>query len=247
MRKDGPFFMAINITMLVSHTHKFIYLKTRKTAGTSVEAYFDQFCLPPNESSGQHDLVGRQSKYGICSGRNDLTHIEPNIDPDVQAYNVYNHMTAKELKQELGDEIWSSYFKFCVVRNPWDRAVSMFWFKDSLLRWKLKNNPDLSLEEIKQQFEYWLGRNERWVEPDYNVWSIDGQCIVDDVIRYETINEDSARLSLKFGKEFTELPRYKTGTRKQKHHYQSYYTNPETLEKLTELFMPYCKQFGYTF
>ena len=241
--------MAINNAMLVSHTHKFIYLKTRKTAGTSVEAYFDQFCLPPNELHGQHDLVGRQSKYGICSGRNNLTHIEPNIDADVQAYSVYNHMTAEELKQELGNEIWSSYFKFCVVRNPWDRAISMFWFKDSLLIYKLEQNPDLSFDEIIKQFEYWSGTvpNKRWVEPDYNIWSIDGQCIVDDVVRYETINEDCARLSLKFGKEFTELPRYKTESRKQKHPYQSYYTNPEVLEKLTELFMPYSKQFVYTF
>lgn len=241
--------MAINNAMLVSHTHKFIYLKTRKTAGTSVEAYFDQFCLPPNELHGQHDLVGRQSKYGICSGRNNLTHIEPNIDADVQAYSVYNHMSAEELKQELGNEIWSSYFKFCVVRNPWDRAISMFWFKDSLLRYKLEQNPDLSFDEIIKQFEYWSGTvpNKRWVEPDYNIWSIDGQCIVDDVVRYETINEDCARLSLKFGKEFTELPRYKTESRKQKHPYQSYYTNPEVLEKLTELFMPYSKQFVYTF
>ena len=241
--------MAINNAMLVSHTHKFIYLKTRKTAGTSVEAYFDQFCLPPNELHGQHDLVGRQSKYGICSGRNNLTHIEPNIDTDVQAYSVYNHMSAEELKQELGNEIWSSYFKFCVVRNPWDRAISMFWFKDSLLRYKLEQNPDLSFDEIIKQFEYWSGTvpNKRWVEPDYNIWSIDGQCIVDDVVRYETINEDCARLSLKFGKEFTELPRYKTESRKQKHPYQSYYTNPEVLEKLTELFMPYSKQFVYTF
>ena len=233
--------------LLVSHTHKFIYLKTRKTAGTSVEAYFDQFCLPPNELSGQHDLVGRQSKYGICSGRNDLARELPIIDPDVQAYDVYNHMTAKELKDELGSDIWNNYYKFCVVRNPWDRAVSMFWFKDSLLRYKLEQDPDLSFEKIAEQFNVYADAKEHWMQPDTQHWSIDGQLVVDDVIHYETLEEDCARISSMFDHTFTELPRFKTNSRKLKLHYREYYTNPEVLEKLTELFMPYSKQFGYTF
>jgi len=35
--------------MLVSHRKKFIYLKTKKTAGTSVEIYLERYCLPPDE------------------------------------------------------------------------------------------------------------------------------------------------------------------------------------------------------
>jgi len=30
--------------MIISHKHKFIFIKTRKTAGTSIEIFLSQFC-----------------------------------------------------------------------------------------------------------------------------------------------------------------------------------------------------------
>jgi len=32
--------------VLVSHTHEFIFMKTHKTASTSVEMFFERFCVP---------------------------------------------------------------------------------------------------------------------------------------------------------------------------------------------------------
>ena len=40
--------------MLVSHRYKFIYTKTRKTAGSSVESYFEPFCMPHGEWTQRH-------------------------------------------------------------------------------------------------------------------------------------------------------------------------------------------------
>ena len=39
--------------MLISHICRFIYLKTRKTAGTSVEIYFEPFCVDPKSYGGE--------------------------------------------------------------------------------------------------------------------------------------------------------------------------------------------------
>ena len=36
--------------MIVSHSHRFIFIKTRKVAGTSVELFLSQFC-------GEEDIV----------------------------------------------------------------------------------------------------------------------------------------------------------------------------------------------
>lgn len=35
--------------MLISHRKRFIFTKTAKTAGTSVESYFEQYCMPEGE------------------------------------------------------------------------------------------------------------------------------------------------------------------------------------------------------
>jgi hypothetical protein len=34
--------------VLVSYLHKFIYIKNAKVAGTSVEAFFEKYCVKPN-------------------------------------------------------------------------------------------------------------------------------------------------------------------------------------------------------
>ena len=40
-------------------------------------------------------------------------------------YNT-KHISAGMARKIYGDEIWNSYTKFSVVRNPWDRIVSMW-------------------------------------------------------------------------------------------------------------------------
>lgn len=47
--------------MLVNHTKKFIFLKTVKTAETSVEGLLERFCLPPGVES-----AGLNSENPVC-------------------------------------------------------------------------------------------------------------------------------------------------------------------------------------
>lgn len=54
------------------------------------------------------------------------------LDPATGEFNrvtkgVEKHMSAQEAKDFNDDDVWTSYFKFAVVRNPWDRLHSIWW------------------------------------------------------------------------------------------------------------------------
>jgi hypothetical protein len=83
---------------MISHRHRFVFIHIPRTGGTSLaEALRDESCeLLPN------------------------TH-----DPRA-AHAPANHLTLHEIASHglAGPEVLRSYFKFCFVRNPWDRLIS---------------------------------------------------------------------------------------------------------------------------
>jgi hypothetical protein len=95
--------------MIISHKHKFIFVKTFKTAGTSIEIFLSQHCGPLDIVTPIFPEVESHSP------RND------------QGY--YNHMPAYEIRNQVGPKIWDSYFKFCVERNPWEKTLSWYHMK----------------------------------------------------------------------------------------------------------------------
>ena len=106
--------------MLVSHQYKFIYTKTMKTAGTSVEVYFEKYCCNPAKYKMCHSRPEEETNFGIIGARGKTISAESKW---------WNHMPAQQIKNQLGNDVWNNYFKFCVIRNPFDRLVSEFYFR----------------------------------------------------------------------------------------------------------------------
>lgn len=92
--------------MIVSHKHRFIFVKTLKTAGTSMEVFLSQF-------GGPGDIFTPI-----------LPHVEPHLPRNHDGF--FNHMPAYEIRERVGDAVWNGYFKFCVERNPWDKVLSYY-------------------------------------------------------------------------------------------------------------------------
>lgn len=64
--------------VLISHRYKFIYIQTKKTASTSVSAFFERYCLPENEEvthkaeSVSHSYEGESGFIGSRSEDSDF-------------------------------------------------------------------------------------------------------------------------------------------------------------------------------
>lgn len=172
--------------MLVSHRHRFIYTKTGKTGGTSVEMYFEPYCLDrePRPCRGEFAHYEHVSELGIVGFRG------PKRPPESQ---WWNHMSAADIKRQIGDEIWNSYFKFCTVRNPFDRLISRFFH----LRAARKIDIDTARPD-HAQFEQWLHTRARG-GGDRNRYLIEGKFCLDDVIRFERLHADMERMCDRFG------------------------------------------------
>ncbi|MEM9423071.1 MAG: sulfotransferase family 2 domain-containing protein, partial [Pseudomonadota bacterium] len=218
--------------------HKFIFLKTKKTAGTSIEMYFQDYCVPPElraelaATGASTQTQGVESQHGIVAYRGPR-------DPEQK---LYNHMSAAEVRAYAPD-LFENYFKFTVVRNPYDKVVSFFWHRNRK-REELKN-PDF--ETVRYEFKKWL--KAVGVRPrDRSVYSIDGNLVVDYCIRYESLMEGLEHVCRVTGIPYEpdRLGTFKGGYHAVSRPYQDYYDD-ETREMVRKFFAPDLSRFGYAF
>ena len=223
--------------MLVSHRYKFIYTKTAKTASTSVEEFFEPFCKHVGE-----EVIERpyESTAGIIGLR--MAYAKD------QNAKWWNHMPAATIKEQLGQEVWDSYFKFCTIRNPFEKCVSVF---EHLAKKRPVRRPALrsTLQRLHLSAEQrrFLNYLEQRPPIDRNKYVIDGAFCLDDVIRYETLEADVARICTRLGVPFDRpIPRRKTKFRRPEATVQRLFSL-EARELVEELFAFELDYFGYSF
>ncbi|ODR98071.1 hypothetical protein AUC68_11265 [Methyloceanibacter methanicus] len=230
--------------MIVSHKHRFIFLKTKKTAGTSIELALTKLC-------GEDDVItplaeaDEAARAGGMGARNWERHgwwqsrrpfLKRRMFRRVaQDYGFYNHMTAKAAKELLDDDqVWRSYFKFAFDRNPWDRQVSYYHHC-------YRNQSE------RPSFDRFVESDRRARLNNFDIYAIDGEVAVDFVGRYETLAEDLKHaLSQVHIRDDVALPRAKGTFRKDPTPYRDYYT-PETQRRVGEWYQREISLLDYEF
>ena len=155
-------------------------------------------------------------------------------------------MPAWLIREQLGEEMWQSYFKFCVIRNPFEKAISAYYHSKVLKTKEPARRPDCWSEDDPQRFEEWLEHDR--LPTDRDVFCIDGRFALDDFIRYESLLPDMQRVCERLGVSWdvTRLPMFKAGFRPPEAAAERLYTfrSRELVAEVSEFELRY---FGYAF
>ncbi len=230
--------------MILSHKHRFIFIKTNKTAGTSVEIALAKHCGPDDiitPIGADDEEIKRE--LGYPGPQNYKGAVERGLVAGFmhrfakkKKERFYNHMPASEIKERIDGDVWRDYFKFCVERNPWDRVVSLYYW-----RTKDKQPPPTIEEYIASKGPYSLKRK------GIGLYTIGGEIVVDKVCLFENLAEDLEEVRKIVGiPEPLELPRAKSKFRPAKKSYQEALGGKER-ERIAKLFSEEIELFGYDF
>lgn len=189
--------------MIISHKYQFIFVKTAKTAGTSIETYlspicgsqdvFTPFSVPepnhqPRNYGGWFNPIPELIKRVRVSGTLRGAGWRATLRDLSRKRHFYHHIPAWQIKERVSPRVWQNYHKFCVERNPWEKVASGWnWYQT-------KYSVVISLDDylafcaprIRARFRG-VGvcpfNIVNYVDPQ------NGEVLVDQLIRYENLDE----------------------------------------------------------
>jgi hypothetical protein len=216
--------------MRISHTHKFIFLANPRTGSTTVRNLLDNY--------------------------SDIKSVP--ISQTSESFPFYHHISAAELKSVFVSRgwDWDRYWKFCFVRNPYDRVVSLYHHKLKMR----KRLQVTSLKSLRTRISYMINKTPTFhdyvinIDPrkrlptslDNFLFDEQGTCLVEDVLMFERLHEDLPGFldSLDIPVSANDIPHLNTSSNRKE--YRAYY-DEECRERVYDLYRYEFERFGYTF
>ncbi|MGB3613049.1 MAG: hypothetical protein WBA10_04585 [Elainellaceae cyanobacterium] len=231
--------------MIISHKHQFIFVKTKKTAGTSLEVFLSQHCgesdiiTPIHPRVEPHVARNYQQRFNplpeLAMRFRNGTPLNPTLKDFQAGKAFYNHLPAFAIQSRVPRRIWNSYYKFCVERNPWDKTLSYYHMR------RHDSEQPLSFEAYLKQGDFCLNY------PYYTDISGD-RVIVDRVLQYDDLSQGLSEVFQRLGIPFDgDLSvRAKADRRRDRRPYTEVYT-PEQRQLIETVFAKEIDLYGYQF
>jgi hypothetical protein len=192
--------------MIVSHTHRFVFVHIHKTAGESIT-----HALAPHLHRSDVIVGGGHLGDGARLRRG-------------PSRSLVKHSNATEISNAFGSEMWKQYFTFSVVRDPIDRELSLYYYYEKLRKMRsrfgpvktvlytipgLRRSDPMSWPGMRAYLEsasfsefirHPQLRQDRSAQPQRAmIVDSDGAVMVDFVARYETLDRDFAVITDRTG------------------------------------------------
>jgi len=223
---------------IVSHKHRFIFVCPRKVAGTSIRLSLAQSC-------GGGDIIAGGETFRPGVDADDYAALRERNAGDYST----PHTLPDDVRSRVGERVWNDYFKFTVVRNPWDLFVSLYCYKFAVDWPNLVRDAGgvvgrgglgrarlhLRLRRARRGFA--RGRHRESVEFSLRkglfTALVDeipafcfsrGELFADRYLRFENLQHDYDEVCRHLRLPRRALIRAKTGVRDKRRHYRGYYT-----------------------
>jgi hypothetical protein len=227
--------------LFISHKYRFIFIRTEKTAGTSLSKAFhimhqDDPKPTGSKKYGSYEGVKRRPAWSKFSPIH-YGALERNLPV---LFGLHSHATAKDVRDVVGRRIFDTYYKFAVDRNPWERQLSLYYQRSA------KNKKtDLNFDRDMRSAFY--RATEYCHLHNWRMYAIGDELVADRVLRYETLSADLDELCRHLGiEQKLDMPRLRADHRPDRQHYSAHYS-PATRDLVGRWYAREIEALGYKF
>ena len=195
--------------MIASRLHKFIYIKTMKTASTSIELALSPHCGPRDilvPIGARFDML--RAEQGVYPRNFAEATIEKRylkelrkrnpkrmkkVLREIEASGFWAHARPDVIMTKVGN-LWNAALRFTSERHPYEKALSRAYFSYR----GASGSFDAHLEKIVFEDRLYVG---------YPMYMVAGKVVVHEFLLHDTLQADFDRVTAKLGLPPNPLPR----------------------------------------
>ncbi|MCO6050177.1 sulfotransferase family protein [Mesorhizobium sp. RP14(2022)] len=245
--------------MIVSHQHRYVFVHVPKNAGTTIATHLAKYLGPRDLMLGSwtealaggaklnrrmtNIILRNRSPFSVIRSAVRRRSIAKMLDTATKRHfsnKLWDHSSLAEIEaHEAFDD--GAYFKFCVVRNPFERLVSLY-------NWRYRNferRPSFStmLRLIDDGCADMHGIN--W--QTWDLYTRDNKIAVDFVARQEQLAADFGTICSQIGIPYQPENLTREKSNAPKNHVAASYYKPGDREIVERVYADEIEHFGYRF